>query len=309
MDRRNFITGSVAGLAAYSASALGGSISARELSGLTVGTKDAVALVLGGGGCRGYGHIGFIKALEERALKPDLVVGSSVGSLIGALYASGMSARDLEGLGKRVSPSTLRDWIVPGLGLFGGERIARFVREHVAVRSVEGLPLRFAAVATDLLTGRRVVLDRGDLGLAVQASSSLPGLIEPARIGPLYCVDGNLSSPVPVTTARDLGARKVVAVDVTFPPEHADLRDPYDALYQAFSILTRRLATDERASADLAVVPSLPRHTDMSPATVDGLIVAGYRAAFEVMPALEHLFSGRQPRRGARLMELAIRES
>ena len=248
------------------------------------------ALVLGGGGCRGMGHIGFIQGLEEQNLKPDLIVGSSVGSLVGALYAGGVSARVLEQLGHRVSRNTLRDWIFPSLGVFGGNRIAEFVRKHVTMRTIEALPVRFAAVATDLQTGRPFVFTRGDLGVAVQASSSLPGIMEPVHLRGRYYVDGNLASPVPVNVARDLGATRVIAVDVSFPPEQADLRDPFDALYQAFSILTRKLAIDDRAKADLAIEPKLPIHSDMSRATLDALVAAGRQAAADAMPVIKRLF-------------------
>jgi predicted acylesterase/phospholipase RssA len=159
------------------------------------------ALVLGGGGCRGYGHIGVLRVLERERLRPDLVVGSSSGALVGA-------------------------------------------------RKIQDLPMRFAAVAIDLKTGTMKILSEGDLGRAVQDSSSIPGLLEPVRIDGGIYVDGNLSAPVPVQAARKLGARGVVAVDVTFLPEQADLGDPFDALYQGFSILTRRLALEERALAD-----------------------------------------------------------
>jgi len=249
-----------------------------------------VALVLGGGGCRGYGHIGVIRVLEANGLRPDLVVGSSAGSLVGAFYAAGMSVDDLERYGSRMSPNLLRDWIFPKLGLFGGGAIGRFVADRVGARTIESLPTRFAAVATDLRTGEMVVLDRGDLGLAVQASTSIPGLVEPAKIGGRTLVDGNLASPVPVDAARRLGAKRVIAVDVTFPPEQADLDDAYDALYQAFSILTRRLALEERGRAELLIEPKLPEHHDMSKATLKALVDAGERAALEALPKLRALF-------------------
>ena len=249
-----------------------------------------IALVLGGGGCRGYGHIGFLKGIDEPGLKPDLIVGSSVGSLIGALYAAGVSPVQLERVGRQVSANTLRDWVFPNLGVFGGARIARFVKAQTPIRLIEALPIRFAAVTTDLQNGKRVVLDRGDLAIAVQASSSLPGLMEPVRFGGRYYVDGNLSSPVPVTAARELGADRVVAVDVSFPPEQADLKDPLDALYQGFSILTRRLALEDRERADLAIEPGLPTHNDMSQATLAALVAAGYQAAQDSLPHLKRLF-------------------
>ena len=250
-----------------------------------------VALVLGGGGCRGYGHIGVIRVLEKNGLKPDLVVGSSAGSLVGALYAAGVSADKLEFYGQRMSPNLLRNWVFPKLGLFGGSRIRRFVSDRVGARTIESLPMRFAAIATDLRSGALVVLDRGDLGLAVQASSSAPGLLEPVQIGGQLLVDGNLSSPVPVVAARRLGAHRVVAVDVSFPPEQADLGDPYDALYQGISILTRKLALEERESADLVIEPQIPGYHDMSAASLRKLVEAGERAALEVLPKLRALFA------------------
>lgn len=249
------------------------------------------ARALGGGGCRGYGHIGVLRVLERSGLKPDLIVGSSAGSLVGAFYASGLSAAEIERYGERLSPNLLRDWIFPRLGIFGGEGIARFVRERIGRRAIGSLPTRFAAVATDLRSGELVVLERGEVAIAVQASSSAPGLLEPVRIGNRLCVDGNLAAPVPVHAARGLGARRVIAVDVTFPPEQADLSDPFDALYQGFSILTRRLALEERDSADVVIEPKLPEHQDMSPATLKALMDAGERAALEALRRIKALFS------------------
>ena len=281
MNRRSFLS-----LAAGSALA---GMAAVESSP----TRPAsVALVLGGGGCRGYGHIGVWRALEAHGLKPDLIVGSSAGSLVGALCAAGLKSVDIDRLGARFSPNILRDWIYPRLGLFGGEGIARFVRAQIGQRDIASLPTRFAAVAADLRTGELVPLDRGEVGVAVQASSSVPGLLEPVNLGGRLLVDGNLAAPVPVDTARRLGARRVVAVDVSFPPEQADLDDPFDAIYQGFSIVTRKLALEERARADLMIEPRLPEHHDMSGSTLKSLVYAGERAALEAMPRLRSLFEG-----------------
>lgn len=253
--------------------------------------RPRVALVLGGGGCRGHGHIGVIRVLEKHGLKPDLVVGSSAGSLIGGLYAAGKTADQLERYGQQLGANLLRDWIYPKLGLFGGDAIRRFVIDRVGAPTIESLPTRFAAVATDLQSGESAIFTRGDLGLAIQASSSIPGLIDPLRIGGRLYVDGNLSAPVPVEAARRLGAHKVIAVDVTFPPEEARLDDPFDALYQGFSIVTRRMALEERALAEIVIAPQLPEHEDMKPATIRSLVEAGERGALEALPKLRALFA------------------
>lgn len=274
MNRRGFVAGAMALAFAPGARA----------------AAAPIALVLGGGGCRGYGHIGVIRVLEQNGLRPDIVVGSSAGSLVGAFYAAGFSAGEIERIGLRMSPNILRDWIFPKLGLFGGDGIARFVRERIRVRDIESLPTRFAAVATDLRTGELVLLERGNLGLAVQASSSAPGLLEPVKLGGRVLVDGNFAAPVPVDAARRLGASRVIAVDVTFPPEQADLGDPYDALYQGFSILTRRIALEERGRADVMIEPHLPVHHDMSRNTLKALTDAGERAALAALPEIRTLF-------------------
>jgi len=277
MRRRQFLA-MAAGLAA-----------ARDSAAASQGT--GAALVLGGGGCRGYGHIGVLRVLEREGLRPDLIVGSSSGALVGALFAAGLSVEEIERHGQRMSPNLLRDWVFPKLGIFGGDRIRRFVVERVGERTIQALPMRFAAVATDLKTGAMVVLERGDLGRAVQASASIPGLLEPVRIGKRVLVDGNIASAVPVQAARGLGAKRVVAVDVSFPPEQADLSDPFDALYQGFSILTRKLALEERANADLAIEPPIPEHHDMLPATLKAMVAAGERGAVAALPTLRRLFA------------------
>lgn len=280
MDRRNFVLGAAALLAANPSMAA--DAPAKQGNG--------VALVLGGGGCRGYGHIGVIRALERNGIKPDLVVGSSVGSLVGALYAAGLGSSRLEGYGKGLGPNMLRGWVFPKLGLFGGKRISRFVSERTGRRPIEALPIPFAAIATDLRSGKSVAISRGDLGRAVQASSSLPGLVEPTKLDGQLLVDGNLSAPVPVDAARFLGARRVIAVDISFPPTEAELEDPFDALYQGFSILTNRLATLELARADVQVRPRIPDHNEMGPATVKALIAAGEQATIDAMPKIRALF-------------------
>ena len=250
-----------------------------------------IALVLGGGGCRAHGHIGVIRVLEENGLKPDLVVGTSAGSLVGALYASGMTSAQLEHAGQKLGHSPMRNWKFPRLGLFGGNAIRDFVAGYIGTRAIESLPVRFAAVATELRTGHLAIFERGDAGLAVQASSSIPGLIEPTRLGEQLFVDGSLVAPVPVTVARSLGASRVIAVDVTFPPEEAQIDGPFDALYQGFSIITRRLALEERATAELLIAPRIPVHNDMEPATLRAMLDAGKRSATEALPQLRKLFA------------------
>lgn len=289
LQRRRLLNIFAAGISGASAWPVAAQSGTQKTVTSATNPRSGVALVLGSGGCRGHAHIGLIRVLEASDLRPDMVVGTSAGSLVGALYAAGLGASELERYGGQMDSEMMRDWKIPHLGMFGGNRISQFVNARVGRRSIESLRTRYAAVTTDLRSGELVTLDRGDLATAVQASSSAPGLVEPVVIGHRLCVDGSLVAPVPVMVARSLGARFIIACDVSFPPREAILEDPFDALYQGFSILTRRLALEQRAEADLVIAPRIPEHNDMKPATVTALIAAGEAAARQSLPAIRRL--------------------
>jgi NTE family protein len=177
----------------------------------------ALALVLSSGGLRGFAHLGVLKALEAHGVRPDLVVGTSVGALAGALYASGIDGAALERI---VADEDFRlgaGWFGPPLGRASLD-VHGFVAAHLQRQRIEQFPIGFAAVATDLQRGCLEVFNRGGAAAAVQALSALPGVFEPPRIGGRPYADGGLASPVPMRVARALGAQRVIAVDVTYPP-------------------------------------------------------------------------------------------
>ncbi len=257
-----------------------------------------VALVLSGGAARGYAHIGVIGVLEAHGLRPSIIVGSSAGSIVGALYASGLSAGELERAVGELGIGQFNDWVIPGfgplpspMGLLRGDRLHRFIDDRVLRHQIEDFPIRYAAVATDLRTGAVQIFNAGDVGLAVHASSAAPGLIMPARIGGRLYIDGQISSPLPVEVARRLGARKVIAVDVIYPPEEAFVSDTMSVLFQSFIISIHRLKTFERAQADEVIAPELPRTTGQMAFCDRGpLIAAGARAATAALVRIEPLF-------------------
>jgi len=177
-----------------------------------------VALVLGGGAAKGIAHVGVIKALEDNGIKPDIIVGTSMGSLVGSLYASGMSADQLKKVTIATPDSALMDFTFSNQGFVEGIKLKNFINKQVNNRPIEAFPIKFAAIATERDTLAKTVLDFGDAGLAVQASCSVPNLFIapriPEKVGKKY-IDGGVSSLVPVDSARDLGADIVIAVDVT----------------------------------------------------------------------------------------------
>jgi len=216
-----------------------------------------IGLALGGGAARGFAHIGVIQVLEEAGIRPDLVVGTSAGSLVAALYASGKPGPELARLALGMDESAITDWSFPGRGLIRGEALARYVREQTGQRPIEQLPLPLGIVATDLDSGAPMLFQRGDIGSAVRASSAVPAVFQPVKIGAREYVDGGLVSPVPVRFARQMGAELVIAVDISSPPDGNATGDPFKMLLQTFAIMGRSINQFELKDADVVFRPRL----------------------------------------------------
>ena len=245
-----------------------------------------IGLALGGGAARGFAHIGVIQVLEENALRPDLIVGTSAGSLVAALYASGKSGAELALLADSMDESAFTDWSFPGRGLIRGEALARYVREQTGGRSIEALPLPLGIVAADLDSGAPILFQRGDPGVAVRASSAVPAVFQPVRIGSREYVDGGLVSPVPVRFARQMGAEVVIAVDISAVPEGNATGDPMRMLLQTFAIMGRTINQFELRDADVVLRPRLPGVSGADFTARKRSIQAGRDAALAMLPAL-----------------------
>jgi NTE family protein len=245
-----------------------------------------IALVLGGGAARGFAHVGVIKVLEANRIVPDIIVGVSVGSLVGALYAAGYGAADLQRVALGLEESTLSDWSLPDRGIFRGEALQSFVNSAVQDRPLERLNRIFAVVVTELQSGEQVVFRRGNTGMAVRASSSVPGIFQPVRINGKDYVDGGLTGPVPVRVARRLGADVVIAVDVSAAPKHGKTSDTLDMLLQTFAIMGQAIAANELPEADVVIRPDTSRITAIGFDHRRLAIQEGERAALAALPAI-----------------------
>ncbi len=217
-----------------------------------------IGLALGGGAARGFAHIGVIQVLEEHGIKPDFVVGTSAGSLVAALYASGKNGAELAVLADAMDESTLTDWSYPGRGLIRGAALAKFVRDHTGGRTIERMRIPLGIVATDLDNGQAILFEVGDAGTAVRASSAVPAVFQPVSIGGREYVDGGLVAPVPVRFARQMGAEIVIAVDISAAPEGNATGDAMRMLLQTFAIMGRSINNFELRDADIVVRPRLP---------------------------------------------------
>ncbi len=246
--------------------------------------RPELALVLGSGGPRGFAHIGVLKALEDNGIRPDLVIGSSVGAMAGALYAAGLDARALEQLAYQINVADFFELGMLGVGKASGVATQTYVNAHVDGKPIEALKLSFAAAATRVRDKQLVLFNRGDTGLAVRASSANLESFEPVRVGNDEYVDGDEASPVPIRAARSLGARRVIAVDVS-----AYLQDTPPNVPQEWVTKDERRARQiaaEAPEADLVLHPNIgyfAGHTEEYRRRVIGLAEAYTRAQ---MPAI-----------------------
>jgi len=248
--------------------------------------KPRIGLALGGGAAKGFAHIGVIKMLEASGIHPDVVSGTSAGSVVGALYASGMDAFRLQEQAFSLDEASIRDMRFFSGGLVQGQKLQDYVNQLVGNRPIEKLRIPFAAVATQLENGERATFVRGNTGQAVRASSSIPGVFEPVDISGRHFVDGGVVSPVPVDAARQLGADIVIAVDISARPDGKNPDSMVGIVGQSITIMGRKLAEQELARADIVIRPKVGQigPTDFDQKNV--AILEGERAALAAMPAI-----------------------
>jgi NTE family protein len=234
--------------------------------------KIKIALALGGGAARGFAHIGVIKALEAQGIYPEIVVGTSAGSVVGALYAAGNNGFALQRTALEMDEATISDWALPLFGkvsgVLKGEALQNYVNKAVRNVPMEKLKLHFGAVATDL-------------------NSGVPSVFQPVRIGSHSYVDGGLVAPVPVRFAREMGGEFVIAVNISTQTDAQAAVSSLEVLMQTFSIMGQRLNHYEMKDADIVISPSLGT---MGGSDFNGrnlAILAGEQAAAAAMPQIK----------------------
>ena len=253
----------------------------------TVASKTVkFGLALGGGAARGFAHIGVIKALEAQGIIPDIVVGTSAGAVVGALYAAGNNGFELQKLAHKLDETKLADWSMPDRGVLKGEGLQKFVNDAVANRPIEALKRSFAVVATDLHSGEAILFRTGNTGMAVRASATVPGVFKPVAINGHEYVDGGLSSLVPVRFARQIGADVVIAVDISAPPGNRPVRGTLDILLQTFTIMGQNLARHELKDADVVIRPLVGNVGSTDFLARHDAILEGEKAAQAALPQI-----------------------
>ncbi len=230
----------------------------------TTAARPVIGLVLGAGGSRGFAHVGVLKALEEAGIEADVIVGVSSGAVVAALHAGGMRAAELKATALDIEDDDLLDFTLFGPGMIQGGRLQSYINESLRNRPIEALPKPFAAVVAERATNRMVIFNRGNTGMAVRASASVPKLFWPVVIRGTEYVDGGVASRLPASVARDMGADIVIAVDVSWRGVDSD-------------------------KADIVIRPQTirTRITDFSQKIAN--LAAGEEAAQEVVPQIREL--------------------
>ncbi|MFT4179850.1 MAG: patatin-like phospholipase family protein [Thermomonas sp.] len=269
-----------------------------------------IGIALGGGAAKGFAHIGVIKMLEASGIKPVVVSGTSAGSVVGALYASGMDAYAMQEKAFALDESSIRDVSLFSGGLVKGQKLQDYVNELVGGRTLEKMRKPFAVVATNLANGERTVFVRGNTGQAVRASSSVPGVFEAVAIGKAHYVDGGVVSPVPVDAARELGAEFVIAVDISSKADGiASTTSMLGNLNQSIRIMGQKLGAQELARADIVIRPQV---NDIGPADFasrNRAILEGERAAQAALPLIRKKLEALVAARNAQARQAAEAEA
>lgn len=253
--------------------------------------KPVIALALGGGAAKGFAHIGVIKALEAQGIVPDIVIGTSAGSLVGALYASGKSGFELQEMAIPFDKWQFIDWGMPNRGLMKGDALTKFVNSAVGGRAIEKFPKKYGAVATDLQSGEPIVFRSGDAGIAVLASSSVPLAFQPVTIRGRQYVDGGLTSPVPVRLAHDMGASFVIGVDISDKPANGSINSTMDVALQTLAIMGQMIRRYEQPVADVMIRPDISRLGSVDFDNRHQAILEGERAAGMQMQTLKDMLA------------------
>ncbi len=254
-----------------------------------------LGLALGGGAARGFAHVGVIEVLEEAGIKPQLIVGTSAGSVVAAFYASGKTSAQLLRISEVMDESMLTDWTVPlvSRGVMRGDALTKYIDQQLSIKKIEDMKIPLGVVATDLHSGLAILFQRGDVAMAVRASSSVPAVFPPVKIGEREYVDGGLVSPVPVRFARQMGADVVLAVDISSPPEGNKADGMLQILLQTFSIMSKSINDFELKDADLVIKPQLTGVGSAAFNERKRSIEAGRAAMKAMLPQLKSLLEPR----------------
>lgn len=237
--------------------------------------RPKVGLALGSGGSRGFSHLGVLNKLHEANIPIDYIAGSSMGALIGALYAAGQRIEDLHTLASTFRMKYLTDFTVPKMGLIQGERIKAYIRMFTYQKRLEEFPIPVSIIATDIHNGEKVVLTEGDAAQAVRASISIPGIFVPEEIDGRLLVDGGVIDRVPISVVREMGADIVIAVDCSKFESNSEVNTIYDIIMQSIDIMQDDITQRMIMDAEVIMRPHVYQYSSRNYTQIEEIIREG----------------------------------
>jgi NTE family protein len=250
-----------------------------------------IALVLGAGSSKGFAHIGVLKILESNKIPIHMIVGTSVGSAVGCLYAYGYNAFELQKMSFSIEKGDIVDLTIPDNGFIKGEKLEEFINKTLKNTPMEKLKIPFYAVATEIRNGQEVIFGKGNTGQAVRASCSTPGVFRPVRIADKIYVDGGVVSPVAVDAAKRFGADIVIAVDISTEVERTLPENTIETILQSLNVMYSKLASMQVCNADVVIKPKVGHIGSSDFSKRHEAILEGERAALEALPRIMEILT------------------
>ncbi len=241
--------------------------------------QPKVGLALGSGGARGFAHLGVIKVLREEGIPIHLIAGSSMGALVGSFYGAGIEMERLYKLSTAFKRKYFLDFTVPKMGFIAGKKVKDFIKVFTHGKNIEELSIPMGIVATDLLTGEKVVFKTGPVASAVRASISIPGIFVPEKYNGRLLIDGGVSDRVPVSVAKEMGADIVVAVDVARVKRNEEISSIYDVIMQSIDIMQNEIVKNREIAADIMIRPPVEQYSSRAFTNIDEIIAIGEEEA------------------------------
>jgi NTE family protein len=252
-------------------------------------SRTKIGIALGGGATRGAAHIGVLQALEDNGIKPNYIAGTSMGALIGVLYAFNVPLSRISTLAQKITPLNIVKFSNSKLGLLSNKKIADILKDTIGEAAIEDSPIPIAIIATDIRTGNKVVLKKGDAGAAVLASTCLPGVFKPIDIDGTLLVDGGLVEDVPISPLRAMGADVVIGVNLGSERKYEPPHDAIDILINSYDILIDQYVAIQIQDADIMIEPKLAAYHRTAVKRIPELITEGYRAATEKIKPIQKI--------------------
>ena len=241
--------------------------------------RPKIGLALGSGGARGFAHLGVIKVLVENGIPIDYIAGSSMGSLVACFYGAGIEMDRLYKLSTAFKRKYYLDFTVPKMGFIAGKRVKELIRVFTKGKHLEELMIPVSVVATDLMTGEKVVFKKGPIAEAVRASISIPGIFVPEKQNGRLLVDGGVVDRVPVSVVKEMGADIVIGVDVSRVKTNADISTIYDVIMQSLDIMQMELVEYRQIASDIMIRPRVEEYSSRAFTNIDEMILKGEEEA------------------------------